>query len=81
MSRAFASHSGRSGNLKVVGSNLDLAIFESWSSQTNYFKIDTCHSLAWHSALLGQGKPCWLNVRIMQLSGIAGHAVGSLVFQ
>ena len=28
-------------------------------SQTNDFKIDTCHFLARHSALLGQGKD-WL---------------------
>ena len=30
--------------------------FEPWSSQINGFKIDTCHLLAKHSALLGQGK-------------------------
>ena len=27
--------------------------FETWSSQTNYFKIDTCHFLAKCSALIG----------------------------
>ena len=34
MSRALASHSGRSGNPKVAGSNPDLTVFEPWSSQT-----------------------------------------------
>ena len=48
----------RSGNLQVAGSNPDLTVFEPWSSQTNDFKIDTCHFLAWLSALLGQGKDC-----------------------
>ena len=28
-------------------------VFDSWLIQTNDFKIDTCCSLAWHSALLG----------------------------
>ena len=28
-------------------------IFESWLSQTNDFKVDTCCSLVWHLALLG----------------------------
>ena len=31
-------------------------IFESWLSQTNDLKIDTCRALAWHSALLRYGK-------------------------
>ena len=31
-------------------------VFYSWSSQNNHFKINTCHSLAWCSALLGEGK-------------------------
>ena len=31
-------------------------VFESRLSQTNDFKLDTLHSLAWHSALLGLGK-------------------------
>ena len=26
--------------------------FETLSSQTNYFKIDTCRLIAWHSVLL-----------------------------
>ena len=30
--------------------------FESWLSQTNDFKIDTCHFLARRSALLGEVK-------------------------
>ena len=30
--------------------------FEPWSSQTNDIKFDTCHFLARHSALLGDGK-------------------------
>ena len=46
MSRAPIFHCGRSGNLKVTDSNPDLAVFEPWSSQTNDFKVDTCHSLA-----------------------------------
>ena len=33
--------------------------FEHWASQTNYFKIDICHILAWCSALLGLCKD-WL---------------------
>ena len=45
--RASTSRSGRSGNPKVLGLNLDLAVFEPRSSQTNDFKTDTCHSLAW----------------------------------
>ena len=48
MSRAPGSHSGRLGNLKVAGSNLDFTVFKPSLSQTNDFKIDTCHSVAWH---------------------------------
>ena len=59
MSRASTSRSGRSGNPNVAGSNLDLAVFEPWSSETNDFKSDTCRSLSWYSALLGLGKD-WL---------------------
>ena len=47
------------GNPKIMGSNLDLTVFKPWLSQTNDVKIDTCHSIAWHSALLGSGKD-WL---------------------
>ena len=48
MSRASASRDGRSGNLNLVGSNPDHVL-----SQTNDFKVDTCHFPAWHSVLLG----------------------------
>ena len=41
LSRASTSHSGGSGNPKLIGSDLDLAVFEPWSSQTHDFKIDT----------------------------------------
>ena len=56
MSRASSSRSGRSGNPKVAGSNLGRTVFEPRSSQTKDFKIDTCRSLAWHSALFALGK-------------------------
>ena len=52
MSGASASRSGRLRNP-------NLAVFKTWLSQTNDFKIDTCSSLAWYSALLGYGKD-WL---------------------
>ena len=42
----YESHGSKSGPLG----------FEPWLSQTNYFKIDTCRSLACHLALLGYGK-------------------------
>ena len=32
--------------------------FEPWSILTSDFKIDTCHFLAWRSALLGYSKDC-----------------------
>ena len=47
MSRVPTSPSGRSGNPKVAGSSQELAVVEPWLSQTNDFKIDTCHSIAW----------------------------------
>ena len=62
MSCVPASRSGRSGNPKIVGLSPEPATlkpgprtcsFETWLSQTNDFKIDTCHFPAWHSALLG----------------------------
>ena len=59
MSGVPASRSGRSGNPKVMGSNLDLTVSEPWSSQSSDFKIDTCHSLAWCLVLLGSDKD-WL---------------------
>ena len=51
-------------SLDPVGSSLDPMVlspdpesgpcsFESWSSKTNDFKIDTCRFLVWRSALLG----------------------------
>ena len=58
MSRVSTSHPGRSG-IQITGSNLDLTVFKPWSSQTDDFKINTCLSLAWCSALLGYGKD-WL---------------------
>ena len=70
MSRASTSRSERSRNLKVMGSNLDLAVFKPWSSQTNDFKIYTGRSLARCSALLGYKRTGWLSVRIIQLNGI-----------
>ena len=57
MSRAHDFHAGRLGKLNLMGSNPDLVgLIEPWSSQTNDIKIDTCHSLVWHSAGLGQGR-------------------------
>ena len=53
MSRASVSSSGRSGNLKVLSSNLNLTVFKTCSSQTNDFKTDTCRFQAWCLALLG----------------------------
>ena len=44
MSRVSLFCFGRSGNLNLAG-------FERWSIQTNDFNMDTCHFLAWHSAL------------------------------
>ena len=52
MSRVPASHSGRSGNPKVAGSNPDLTFFEPCSSQTDDFKIEMYYSMAWHLALV-----------------------------
>ena len=48
MNRAPAFHSGRLGIPNLEG-----------MSQTNDFKSDTWHFLAWRSALLGYGKN-WL---------------------
>ena len=50
MSRASVARFGRSGNPNIMF--LD-------PNQTNAFKIDTCHFLASHLALLGYGKD-WL---------------------
>ena len=52
LSRVLASRSGRSVNLKVVGSSPDLTLFKPWLSQTNNLKIDICRSLAWQSAIM-----------------------------
>ena len=35
MSRVATSRSGRSGNLKVSDSNLDITLFKPWSCETN----------------------------------------------
>ena len=51
--------------------------FEHSSSQTNDFKIDTYHCLAWCLAVLRAG----LSVRIMRLSGTADHGTSSLMPQ
>ena len=49
-----------------MGSNLELAVFEPWLSQTNDFKIDTRHFLAWHLALLDWAQwTGWLSVMII----------------
>ena len=53
MSSTPASPFGRSGNPKGAGANPELVVFEPLLNQTDDFKIDTCHTLAWRSALLG----------------------------
>ena len=63
MSKSTPSYSGRLGNPKVAGSNSKPHVFESWSSQTNNFKIDTCCFLAWLSAILGEGKDWFVQCR------------------
>ena len=55
MSRASVSRAGRSGNSKVMDSSANPAGL----IQTNVFKIDPCHFLAWCSILLGSDKD-WL---------------------
>ena len=52
MSNSSISRFGKSGNPKPRG-------FKPWSSQTNDFKIDTCHFPASRLALLGSSKD-WL---------------------
>ena len=41
------------GESEALGFEYDACSFEMSSSQTNATKIDTCHFLAWCSALLG----------------------------
>ena len=45
-----------------------------------WYKIDTCHSLVWHY-YQDRARTGRLSVRLMQLSGIAGHGASGLVFQ
>ena len=59
MSRASASRFGEIRESEGHGFESGTQGFETWSSQTKDFQIDTCHFLAWRSALLGWGKD-WL---------------------
>ena len=59
MSRAFISHAGRIGNLKLPCSNLDPAGSNPGQVKSMTLKIALCRFLAWCSALLGSGKD-WL---------------------
>ena len=56
MSKSACLPFWETGESEGRGSESEPHIFESSLSQTNDFKIDTCHSLAWRSALLGSGK-------------------------
>ena len=61
MSRGPTSCSGRSGNLKVVDSNLDLAVFEPWLAQCED-NVTEWVSRSW----------CWqLGVPVMQYYKVA----------
>ena len=53
MSRAPASRSGRSGNLRIAGSSPDpVALKPGQVKPLALFNIDTCRFLAWQSALI-----------------------------
>ena len=48
------SDSRRSGQMNIASfSRFGISGFESWPSQTEDFKIDTCHFLAGRSVVLG----------------------------
>ena len=59
MSRASVSRAGRLGKSEPRRFESGTCGFEAWSSQTNDFKMYTCHFKVWRLALLGYGKD-WL---------------------
>ena len=83
MTRASSPRSGRSGNLKVMGSNPVIAFWTLVESNQWLKLILVTQSLAWRLALLDRAITSWLSVsvRIMRLIEIAGHGASSLVFQ
>ena len=74
-----ASHSGRSGNPKVVGLNTDLAFSSLGRVKPMTFKLMLVVSLLGTQHYQDRVRTGWLSVKIMRLSRIASHDAGSLM--